>query len=65
MKASEITIEVNAKITMSNEMTSRCLRLLEFWLNDNPDCDLICEKIQTLEGERRYLKILPRFQEEE
>ena len=56
MRAQELTIEVNAKVALSDEMAARCLRLLEFWLNDNPDVEIICEKVNTTEGEKHYLR---------
>ena len=36
MKATELTIDVNAKLIVSDETAERCLRILEMWQADNP-----------------------------
>lgn len=33
----DLTVTVNANITVTNETAERCLRLLEMWQADNPD----------------------------
>lgn len=33
----KVTVEVEAKIAITDETVERCLRLIEYWLNDNPD----------------------------
>lgn len=33
----EITIDVNANITVPDKTIERCLKLLEMWQEDNPD----------------------------
>lgn len=43
MRAEELTVEVKAKLTVSDETAKRCLRLLEMWWNDNPAADIIKE----------------------
>lgn len=50
--AKELTIDVNARLTVSDEMASRCLRLLEMWQNDNPDKMIIRDTVRTTEGVR-------------
>lgn len=37
MKAQDLTIEVKATLTVSDEMADRCMRLLEMWQADHPD----------------------------
>ena len=37
MKIDEITVEVNAEMRISEETVNRCLKLIQWWLNDNPD----------------------------
>ena len=32
-----ITVEVNAEMRISDETVNRCLKLIQWWLNDNPD----------------------------
>lgn len=33
----DLTVTVNAKLTVSDETAERCMRLLEMWQSDNPD----------------------------
>ena len=37
MKADKITIDVDARISISKETAERCLALIEMYLNDNED----------------------------
>lgn len=36
-KLDELTIEVAAKLTVSDETANRCMALLEMWMHDNDD----------------------------
>ena len=42
-KLSDITVDVNARLIINDEMANRCLRLLEMWQEDNPDAVIICD----------------------
>ena len=57
MKADELTVEVKAKLTVSDETAKRCLRLLEMWWNDNPDADILCDKEMVKDGIYHKLRI--------
>ena len=37
MKIDEINVEVSAEMRISDETVNRCLKLIQWWLNDNPD----------------------------
>lgn len=37
MKAQEITVDVNARLSIPQETVERCLLLIEMYLNDNQD----------------------------
>lgn len=37
MKIDELTIDVTARITVSDEIADRCLALLEWWQNDHAE----------------------------
>lgn len=37
MKIDEINVEVKAEMRISDETVNRCLKLIQWWLNDNPD----------------------------
>ena len=50
MKADDLTVEVKAKLTVSDETAKRCLRLLEMWWNDNPDAEFICDRELHIDG---------------
>ena len=52
MMAKEITVNVGVKMTVSDEMACRCLRILEMWQNDNPDKIIIRDTIHTTDGDR-------------
>lgn len=60
MTAKDLTIEVTAKLTVSDEMARRCLKLLEMWQNDNPDKYIQGEKLMTTDGIRTYFTIVRR-----
>ena len=37
MKIDDLTVEVSANMRVSDETVNRCLKLIQWWLNDNPD----------------------------
>lgn len=45
MKAAELTIDINAKLIVSDETAERCLRILEMWQADNPAKFIDAEEI--------------------
>lgn len=49
-KADQVTVNVNVNMTISDETARRCCRILEMWMEDNPDKKLICEKVPTTTG---------------
>ena len=60
MTDKDLTIEVTAKLTVSDETARRCLKLLEMWQNDNPDKYIQGEKRMTTDGIRTYFTIVRR-----
>ena len=60
MRAEELTVEVKAKLTVSDETAKRCLRLLEMFLNDNPDAEIIKEIEKEKDGITYKLRIVRR-----
>lgn len=42
--------------TISDETIDKCLRVLEVWMNEHPECDVICEV--TYIGERAEHKLM-------
>ncbi len=60
MRTEELTVEVKAKLTVSDETAKRCLRLLEIWWNDNQDADIIKEIEKEKDGTTYKLRIVRR-----
>lgn len=52
MTAKDLTIEVKASLSVSDETARRCLKLLEMWQEDNPDKFIQGERIATTDGYR-------------
>ena len=52
----DLTVTVNANLTVSDETAQRCIRLLEMWQADNPD-----KKIEGewMEHNRVQFRIVP------
>ena len=44
MRAKELSIEVQARVVVTDEMAERCLRLLEMWQDDNSNAKIIGER---------------------
>ncbi len=42
-KTNELTIDVTTKLTISDEAAKRCMVLLEMWMDDNPDRNIVCD----------------------
>lgn len=42
-KTNELTVDVTAKLTVSDEAAKRCMALLEMWMDDNPDRNIVCD----------------------
>lgn len=52
-RVGKITVPVGLEIP--EETAERCLRILEIWLNDNPDTVICCEEVTTADGIYRRL----------
>ena len=44
-KIDKATIEVTANLTIPDATAERCLKILEMWLEDNEDADIVCDRI--------------------
>ena len=42
-KINDLTVDVTANLTVSDETANRCLRLLEMWQADNPDKSIMAD----------------------
>lgn len=56
-KFDELTVEVAAKLTVSDETAKRCMALLEMWMDDNPDKKIVCDLVPCKDMKRRRLRI--------
>ena len=43
MARSELTVDVEARITVSDETAERCLVILAMWQDDHKDCHIVGE----------------------
>lgn len=53
----KIDIDVNANVTIPDKTVERCLRLIEMWMDDNPDKRIIVEKIACIDGFYHKMRI--------
>lgn len=61
MKIDEINVEVNAEVRISDETVNCCLKLIQIYLNDNPDKELF-GGIRKGNGKVEKLRIVPQKQ---
>lgn len=54
-KATEITVKVG--VTVTDKTAISCLKILEMWMDDNPDRNIVCDLIPCRDGIRRKLRI--------
>ena len=60
MKATELTVDVHAKLAVPDKTIDRCLRLLEMWQEDNPDKYIEVKEILTDTGRKTIFQICVR-----
>ena len=51
-KVTEITVDV--KVAIPDETICRCLRVLEMWMDDNPDALILVDKKPYVDGYYRH-----------
>lgn len=54
-KATEITVDV--RVNIPDETICRCLRVLEMWMDDNPDKHVLVDKILFTDGYHHKIRI--------
>lgn len=52
-----LTIEVDTRITVSDESAERCLKILEMWQEDNPDKFIEGREVETETGRKILYRI--------
>ena len=58
---SDLSVTVNAKVSVPNETAERCMRLLEMWMDDNPDKTIICEQLAGEDRVYHEMSIVDKF----
>lgn len=56
MKIDEMTVEISANMRVGDETVNRCLKLIQWWLNDNPDKRIV-GGIRNADGKVEKLRI--------
>ena len=54
-RANRITVDVDMTIPL--ETVRRCCRILEMWMDDNPDKKLVCDKVATMTGYQHRIHV--------
>lgn len=58
MAKSDFSVDVDVNLSVSDKTMDRCLHILEMWLEDNPQYDIVGERHPLLSGgERIILKV--------
>lgn len=57
MEPTKLTVTVDVKLSVPDEAVRRCLRLLETWMDDNPDARIIVETLNTEDGIKHSMSI--------
>lgn len=58
MAKNDFSIDVDVNLSVTSKTVDRCLRILEMWLEDNPQYDIVGERHPLLSGgERVILKL--------
>ncbi len=56
-KATEITVDV--RVAIPDETICRCLRILEMWMDDNPDKNIIVERVNGIDRIHHKIHVEP------
>lgn len=58
MAKNDFSIDVDVNLSVTEKTVDRCLRILEMWLEDHPQYDIVGERHPLLSGgERIILKV--------
>lgn len=45
MAKNALSVEITAELGVSDETAKRCMALLEMWLDDNPEKNIVCDLV--------------------
>lgn len=57
MAKNALSVEITAELGVSDETAKRCMALLEMWLDDNPDKNIVCDLVPCRDMMRHKLRI--------
>lgn len=58
MSMAKCELTINPEVHVPDETALRCMKIMEWWLNDNPDKTIVGEKSMTTDGIKTELKII-------
>lgn len=53
----DLSITVHASMSVPDETARRCMKLLEMWMDDNPDKHIVCDAVSLDDGIRHKFRI--------
>ena len=57
MRLNELSVTVKANMTIPDETAKRCMALLEMWMDDNPNKNIVCDLVPCADMVRHRLRI--------
>ena len=55
MAKNDFSIDVDVNLSVTSKTVDRCLRILEMWLEDNPQYDIVGERHPLLSGGKHII----------
>ena len=53
-------VTVGVRVAIPDETVERCMRILEMWMDDHPDCNIVCEQLDAGDHLKHKIKIIRR-----
>lgn len=61
--ASAKSITVDVRVSIPDDTICRCLRVLEMWMDDNPDKQIVVEREMLTDSYRHKIHIKSKYEE--
>ena len=55
MASPDITVKIS--VSVPDEMAKRCMSILEMWMDDNPDKNVVCDLVPCKDAVKHRLRI--------
>ena len=55
MAKSDFSVDVDVNLSVTDKTVDRCLRILEMWLEDNPQYEIVGEWLPLVSGGKRII----------